>query len=241
MGDPSTVPVLLLHGMGSSFEHNWRAQGWVDILEDAGREVIPVHLPGHGGAARLREGESAAQRLLEGVGSGPVDAVGFSAGAAALYEAVVRSPQVFRRVALLGIGDGMIAREQTGLPDLADAVESADEDGGAGAHALMARILRQTAGSAGNEIDDVIDYIRRMPPPPGLETAAAQLRGRDTGSPEVLLVTGELDAVGPVDQLVDALGARSLVLPKVDHFATTTSFACQAAVLDFLSADGPQG
>ena len=34
-----TAPVLLIHGVGSSFEHNWRATGWVDLLEDEGGEI----------------------------------------------------------------------------------------------------------------------------------------------------------------------------------------------------------
>jgi pimeloyl-ACP methyl ester carboxylesterase len=41
-------PVILVHGLGSSFEHNWRATGWVDLLADEGREVVGVDLPGHG-------------------------------------------------------------------------------------------------------------------------------------------------------------------------------------------------
>ena len=41
-------PLLLVHGLASSFEHNWRTTGWVDILGEEGREIIGVDLPGHG-------------------------------------------------------------------------------------------------------------------------------------------------------------------------------------------------
>ena len=30
-----TQPVVLVHGLGSSFEHGWRSTGWVDLLGDA--------------------------------------------------------------------------------------------------------------------------------------------------------------------------------------------------------------
>jgi pimeloyl-ACP methyl ester carboxylesterase len=45
----SDHPVLLVHGLASSFEHNWRATGWVDILADEGRTALGMDLPGHGG------------------------------------------------------------------------------------------------------------------------------------------------------------------------------------------------
>ncbi len=235
MAGHASVPVLLLHGMGSSFDHNWRAQGWVDLLVEAGRTVVPVHLPGHGGTPRLGDEESAADRLLEAAGSGPVDAVGFSAGASALYEAVVRDDLGrFRRVALLGLGDGIVTRTEVGIPELAQAVAGAGDGVDSPATASMGRLLRQSALSAGNDVDDVVDYIRRMPPPPSLAAAVDRRRSGAAGFPEILLVTGADDPIGPGDAVREALGARSLVIPRVDHFATTTSFTCQVAVLDFL-------
>src|SRR5690348_4182850 len=45
-----TEPILLVHGLGSSFEHGWRAPGWADLIADANRTVIPVDLLGHGTA-----------------------------------------------------------------------------------------------------------------------------------------------------------------------------------------------
>ena len=38
-------PVILVHGLASSFEHGWRETGWVDLLRDGGREVIPLDRP----------------------------------------------------------------------------------------------------------------------------------------------------------------------------------------------------
>lgn len=217
-------PVALLHGMGSTFDHNWRETGWVDLLETEGREVIGVELPGHGSQPVLAgEGDSAARRLVATIGDGPVDAIGFSAGAAALYEAMVQRPSAFRRVALLGLTDPLIERRTTGIPELADEFESVDESSSA-----MSRLLVQMARGAGNDIASVAHYVRHMPPLPDFTEAAG-------AAVPTLVCLGDREPAG-ADRLVEALPqSRLLTLRRTDHFATPTSFQCQAAVLDFLS------
>lgn len=41
-------PVFLIHGFASSIELNWVKSGWVRALNNAGRRVLSVDLPGHG-------------------------------------------------------------------------------------------------------------------------------------------------------------------------------------------------
>ena len=77
-------PVALVHGFASSAAHNWGATGWLDLLADAGREVIAVDMLGHGRAPRPTDPD-AYDRVESDVaaalsGRGPVDAIGFSAG-----------------------------------------------------------------------------------------------------------------------------------------------------------------
>lgn len=225
----SLPPVVLIHGMGSTFEHNWRETGWVDLLETEGREVIPVELPGHGSEPALHgEDDSAARRLLGRIGDGQVDAIGFSAGAAALYDAIVQQPEAFRRVSLLGLSDALIERRTTGVPKLADDLEHADESSSA-----MTRLLAQMARGAGNDLALVADYVRTMPPLPDFDSAA---RARVP----VLACLGDREPTG-ADRLVAALAdARLLTLRRTDHFATPTSFQCQAAVLSFISMAGDE-
>ena len=82
MADPP-APLVLLHGFGSTFDHNWRQTGWVDVVADSGRPVPVIDLPGHGSSPAHTD-PSAYGDLTEDVyGSLPVptDAVGFSAGA----------------------------------------------------------------------------------------------------------------------------------------------------------------
>src|SRR5262249_28748475 len=77
-----TEPVLLVHGFASSFERNWREPGWVDLLEEAGRQVIQLDLLGHGEADKPHD-PSAYSGLDGSVEAalpreGAVDAIGFS-------------------------------------------------------------------------------------------------------------------------------------------------------------------
>ena len=53
-GDGSGNPVVLLHGFTGSVESTWVPTGLLDLLRDAGREVVPVDLPGHGARRRSR-------------------------------------------------------------------------------------------------------------------------------------------------------------------------------------------
>ena len=44
------APVVLVHGFATSSARTWGDNGWLDLLADAGREVIPIDLLGHGEA-----------------------------------------------------------------------------------------------------------------------------------------------------------------------------------------------
>src|ERR1700761_7883897 len=105
-------PVALVHGFASSTEHNWGATGWLDLLADAGREVVPVDMLGHGRARRPTDPDaygSVESGVAEALrGRGVVDAIGFSAGAVVLLRLAVACPGQFRRMALLGIGSGAL-------------------------------------------------------------------------------------------------------------------------------------
>src|SRR5258708_35852272 len=57
--------LILLHGFGSSFDHNWRQTGWVDILADFGVTVPPIDLPGHGSSSPVTDEASYADVVEE--------------------------------------------------------------------------------------------------------------------------------------------------------------------------------
>ncbi|TFV88848.1 alpha/beta hydrolase [Blastococcus sp. CT_GayMR16] len=224
-------PVLLVHGIGSSFEHNWQRTGWVDILGLDDRTAVGFELPGHGGSTTPLDGDAAVRELTEVVsGHGLVDAVGFSAGAMLLARVAVAVPEAFRRLALLGIGDrswGAGEEGDSGALDLAAALESDTEDGDP-----RVRIFQRLARSAGNDPVRVAGYLRTAPSLPSPEQLAAV-------TCPTLIVVGERDAVGPADRLAAAFAdARAVVLPGVDHMATTTDVRCQDRVSRFLAENG---
>lgn len=229
MPAPALPPVLLVHGIGSSFEHNWQRTGWVDVLGLDERTTIGFELPGHGASTAPLDGSAAVQELTAFVAGvvadrGPVDAVGFSAGAVLLARVAVAVPGSFRRLALLGVGDHSWDDAGTGAEDLAQALESDTEH-----EDPRVRIFQRLARSAGNDPVRVAGYLRAAPTfPPAAELAAVTC--------PTLVVVGGRDPLGPADRLAAAVpGAQAVVLAGVDHTATATDVRCQDRVARFLA------
>ena len=167
-----TAPVLLVHGFASSFELNWREPGWVDLLSDAGREVLPVDLLGHGTAPRPHEPEAYAHletRVAEALpGEGRVDAIGFSMGAATLLRLATQQPDRFQRIVVGGIGGGVLGEHaatdiDAGIHDadaLARAVETGDAPPGG-----VAQLFAQFAQVPGNDPKALAACLRRIDAP----------------------------------------------------------------------------
>jgi pimeloyl-ACP methyl ester carboxylesterase len=216
--------VLLVHGLASSFEHNWRATGWADILAGEGRQVIGMDLPGHGrNTAQDPVATGPAEAVLAALGDRPrVDAAGFSAGGHALLAAAASAPHRFRRIAVLGVGDprpGDAASEV-----IAAGLESADEPDD-----QTARVIRRLADGTGNDRRAVAAYFRARPP----ALTRDELARIDL---PVLVVLGDRDFAAPADMLLGALPDASLVtLREVDHFGTPADYACIEAVTSFLA------
>jgi len=212
--------VILVHGMGSNFEHNWHRLGWVDSLLDAGREVAGFDLPGHGEAQPLVAlGDSGAARLIALCESyGEVDVVGFSAGSVLTLTAVAQRPELFRRVALLGLADAQLLATT-------EAVRAAAED----PDSPVMRTVRTVAERAGNDVTAVLEWVRRSDAPPSFADLARV-------KAPVLLVLGEQDFLGEPTRLVQSLPQARLVrLADTDHFSTTSRDEARSVVVDFLA------
>jgi pimeloyl-ACP methyl ester carboxylesterase len=216
-----------VHGLGSSFEHGWRAPGWADLIADAGRKVIPVDLLGHGTAeaphdpgeyARL---ESSIERALP---AERVDAIGFSLGAQLLLRVAGRAPERFGRLVLIGVGANLLS-DDGDTSALADAFER-----GAEPTDITARLFLNLALSAGNDPLAMSACLRRPHEP----LTASDLARVSTPT---LVIIGDKDFAGPAEPLVDALPNATLVTLKgVDHFRATSEFACIDAALEFVEA-----
>jgi pimeloyl-ACP methyl ester carboxylesterase len=218
------IPIALVHGFASSFDHTWRKNGWVDILGDLGRPLVPVDLLGHGTAPHPTDADAygeVEELVNRALPEGALDAVGFSAGASVLLHLAVDHPGRFRRLALLGLGDNVFGGAAPMLT--VDALE-----GRTGPEDVQGRLFRRLAESAGNEPEALVAFLRR---PPRLLTEP-ELATVDC---PVLVLLGDRDFIGGADRLVAALSEGSFVsLRGVDHFATPSDFGAIDAVMRFL-------
>ncbi|HEX5365640.1 MAG TPA: alpha/beta fold hydrolase [Acidimicrobiales bacterium] len=220
-------PVLLVHGFATSAGRTWGDNGWVDLLHDAGREVIAPDLLGHGDAPKPHE--PAAYAALEDdvaahLPDRPVDAVGFSLGARVLLTLAARAPERFGRVVVAGVGANLFRTD--------------DES------SLVAAAVEGTAPSD----DPVVQYFAGLARQPGTDPQALAACIRSPRPPldaavlarvssPVLVVLGDRDFAGPADPLVEALpDARFQPLRGVDHFATPKDLRFIDAALGFLDA-----
>jgi pimeloyl-ACP methyl ester carboxylesterase len=238
------APVVLLHGLGSSSEHGWRAPGWIDVLADSGRDVLAIDLPGHGPAGHGPAGggpgergpgqpgpggpaadqDAAAEVAGRFADLGPVDAVGFSAGAHLLVECAVRGLVPLRRLALLGVGPALVRPHPGAAAAMAAALQSGDESD------PQVRMLRGMTRRAGNDPDSVAAFLRR----PQRPLAAADLAAITC---PVLVVTGERDPAGSAADLAAMFpDAAGRTIPGADHYSVQGDVRTMDAVLRFLGA-----
>lgn len=113
-------PLLLIHGGGSTIESNWG--GLIEALPH--RELLSVELQGHGRTgtiARTPSFEASADdvaALLDELGHGPVDVLGFSNGGQVAMQLAARRPELVRRLIVASAPyrrDGMIDGFWAGL------------------------------------------------------------------------------------------------------------------------------
>jgi pimeloyl-ACP methyl ester carboxylesterase len=217
--------LVLLHGFASTFDHNWRQTGWVDILADFGCEVPEIDLPGHGSSSRPTDPLAYADveaEVYQGLpGQSTLSAVGFSAGADLLLHLAVAHPERFDRIALLGLGDNVFETADAGL--FVDALENDTEP-----EDVQARLFHRLARSTGNDPKALSAFMRRVRQPVREEDLALL-------TCPVLVVLGDRDMVTSADRLVAALPSATLVtLAGVDHFATPSDFGAIDATMRFL-------
>ena len=222
----SGPPVLLLHGLAASAATTWREAGWLDLLADAGRQVIAPDLPGHGATplpAAAREPDLV-PFALDQLPAEPVQAIGFSLGARTVLLAAAEAPERFERLVLAGIGASLFRHDDTMLK-VADALEAGDDS------EPMARYFLDHARRSGTDPTGLARILRHSRPEVTEEHLARLTM-------PVLVVIGERDFAGPGEPLAEALpDARCVTLPGVDHFATPKAFGFLDAALDFLGAN----
>jgi pimeloyl-ACP methyl ester carboxylesterase len=112
-GGGDRVPLLLIHGGGSTIESNWAAL--LPLVTD--RAVLAVELQGHGHTspgtvpASFERSADQVASLLEQLGLGAVDVLGFSNGGQVAMQLAARHPELLNRLIIASAPfrrDGMI-------------------------------------------------------------------------------------------------------------------------------------
>ncbi|MFM7649928.1 MAG: alpha/beta fold hydrolase, partial [Acidimicrobiaceae bacterium] len=163
-------------------------------------------------------------RKAIGARSTGVDAVGFSLGAIALLDAALHNPKYFRKLMLVGIGNGLLEPHK---PDETERI-IAGIDGTASPDDILARQFGNYAKRSNNDPLALRAALLRPRNKPFSET---ELKSIDA---EIVLAVGDRDFVLPADRLANAFTrCRFVNLKNCDHFASTENFTFIDTLLGF--------
>lgn len=227
-------PVLLIHGFASNVATNWVDTGWVQTLTRAGRRVIAFDNRGHGQSEKLYDEEAYgaplmaqdAARLLDHLGIGKADIMGYSMGARISAFLGMRSPDHVRSAVFAGLGINMV-RGVGGVGPIARALEAPNIDDVANG---TARTFRAFAESTGSDLLALAACIRSSRDKITAEELAVI-------SCPVLVVVGTRDVIGGSASALAELipGAQALEIEGRDHMKTVGDRVYKEAVLAFLA------
>ena len=227
-------PIVLVHGFASTKEANWVFPGWVTTLTRAGRRVIALDNRGHGESTKLYVPAAYhsslmaedVRALLDHVGLGRADVMGYSMGARITAFLALAHPERVRSAVLGGLGIRLV--DGVGLPETV-------------AQALEAPALADVSDPTGYMFRAFAEQTHS-----DLRALAACMRGsRQTLSPSevgriavpALVAVGSKDPVaGSPEQLAALIpGARALIIPGRDHMLAVGDRAFKTGVLEFLA------
>jgi pimeloyl-ACP methyl ester carboxylesterase len=227
------APIVLVHGFASNKEINWVLPGWVKTLTDAGRRVITFDNRGHGASTKLYEPalyRSAVmaqdvRALLDHLGLGRVDVMGYSMGARITAFLSLSDPGRVRSAVLGGLGIRLV--EGVGLPESI-------------ALALEAPSIADVSDPTGYMFRAFAEHTNS-----DLRALAACMRGsRQTLSRAevgriavpMLIAVGTKDTIAGSPEELAALvpGAEALPIPDRDHMLAVGDKVYKAGVLEFL-------
>ncbi|HEX6860961.1 MAG TPA: alpha/beta hydrolase [Caulobacteraceae bacterium] len=233
LGPSGSRAALLVHGFASNRVENWKRTGWYAAFERRGQRLIAPDMRGHGESGKPHEAERYGRariardlaELIEHLGLGPVDLIGFSMGSGAALALALEQPDLVATLTLGGVGGRMLEPSRApGAVAFAMEAENPDDIG-----VPLLRSFRQFADEQGED-RLALAACTKAPSQPVDPDSLFALRM------PVLVVAGSRDDLaGDPQALADLIpGAHAVTLPACDHFSAIPHALLKAAVFDFL-------
>jgi pimeloyl-ACP methyl ester carboxylesterase len=227
-------PVLLIHGFASNHAVNWVNTLWVTTLTRAGYRVVAFDNRGHGQSEKLYRPEAYhsnemardALALLDHLGIGRADVMGYSMGARITAHLALAAPERMRSALLGGLGIHLV--EGVGLPlGIADAMEAPSLDVLADP---MQRMFRAFAEQTRSDLKALAACIR------GTRQSLTESEVASITLPTLISVGTNDDVAGSGPALARLMpNATFLDIPGRDHNLAVGDRVHKQGVLDFLA------
>jgi len=227
-------PILLIHGFASSIKINWVNPRWVETLTADGRRVIALDNRGHGASEKLYDPAAYhsslmaadAANLLDHLGIGRADVMGYSMGARIAAFLALEKPTKARSLILGGLGDHLV--NGVGLPlGIAAAMEAKSLDDLVDP---MQRMFRSFADSNHSDLAALAACIR------GSRQSLTKAEVAEIACP-TLVAVGTTDEVAGEPNALAALfpHGEALDIPGRDHNLAVGDKVFKARALEFLA------
>lgn len=232
---PVQRTILLLHGFASNRAEGWRRTGWYAALERRGFRTIALDQRGHGESMKSHDPAdysrslmaADALALLDHLGVGRVDVLGYSMGTRTAMQMAIDAPDRISNLLLGGVGGKLFDPPEKGSAEAMAQAMAADDP--ATIRDEMLRSFRQFADEQGEDRQALSALsASRSSPPERADLARLPM--------PVLVVAGQRDDLaGDPDELarVFPYGAGKS-LPGVDHFSAIPHASLKATVFDFI-------
>lgn len=226
-------PIVLVHGFASNKEVNWVATRWVATLTRARRRVIAPDMRGHGASTKFYDPAAYhtsvmaddVRALLDHLGLGWADILGYSMGARIAAFLALGDPERVRSAILGGLGIRLV--ETAGLPEnIAEALEAPSA---ADVHDPKARVFRDFAEETGSDRAALAACIR------GSRQTLTRAEAGRIGVPVLVAVGTKDDVAGSPHELAALIpDAQAVDIPRRDHMRAVGDRVFKQAVLAFL-------
>ena len=227
-------PILLIHGFASNVATNWRDTHWLRTLTKASHRTIAYDNRGHGRSEKLYDPSrygapimaEDARRLLDHLGIGRADVMGYSMGARIATFLVLAHPERVRSLILAGAGINLV-RGMVGTGPIARALEAPRiED----VSNDTARSFRAFAEQTGSDLKALAACLRGPREKIGAEDLARI-------AVPTLIATGSEDVIAGSGRALTSLipGAQLLDIEGRDHMKAVGDARFKQGVLDFLT------